>query len=257
MFIFDWIHRRLAELKTAAIFLTRLPLSAAAPIERGDVARALWSAPVIGGAVGALGAAVYVLLGLLHLPALPATALTVAATVGITGCLHEDGLADVADGFGGGMTRERKLEIMRDSRIGAYGVCALVLSFILRVSALASLRDPALVFAALIAAHAAARAGLPAFMRWVPPARDDGTSANAGVPPVASMAAAIVLGAVALGSCLGVTTGLIALVALAGLHGLMAWLCRRQIQGQTGDVLGALEQIGEIAVLLIAAASAQ
>ena len=59
-----------------------------------------------------------------------------------TGCLHEDGLSDVADGFGGGKTRERKLEIMRDSRIGAYGACALVLSVLLRWSALADLADP-------------------------------------------------------------------------------------------------------------------
>jgi adenosylcobinamide-GDP ribazoletransferase len=177
--------------------------------------------------------------------------------VRITGCLHEDGLADIADGFGGGATRERKLEIMRDSRIGTYGVCALVLSFMLRVSALASLHDPALVFAALIAAHAAARAGLPAFMRWVPPARIDGISADAGAPPMASVSVAIVLGVAALGICLGVMTGLIALITLACLHGLMAWLCRCQIQGQTGDVLGAVEQISEIAVLLIAAAALQ
>ena len=79
----------------------------------------------------------------MHLPPLPAAALAVAATVAVTGALHEDGLADVADGFGGGATRERKLEIMRDSRIGTYGVCALILSFILRISATDELGDPA------------------------------------------------------------------------------------------------------------------
>lgn len=257
MFVIDWIHQRFAELETAVIFLTRLPLSGSTPIDRGDVSRALWSAPAVGGVVGALGATIYVLLGLLHLPALPAATLAIATTVGVTGCLHEDGLADVADGFGGGATRERKLEIMRDSRIGTYGVCALMLSFLLRVSALASLHDPALVFAALIAAHAAARAGLPVFMRWVPLARADGISANAGAPPMGSVSAAVALGVAALGSCLGMATGLVTLVALACVHGSMAWLCRRQIQGQTGDVLGAVEQIGEIAVLLIAATAAQ
>ena len=116
----------------------------------------------------------------MHLPPLPAAALAVAATVAVTGALHEDGLADVADGFGGGATRERKLEIMRDSRIGTYGVCALILSFILRISALTNLGDPALVTAVLVAAHAAARAPIPAFMRLVPAARTDGLSADAG-----------------------------------------------------------------------------
>jgi adenosylcobinamide-GDP ribazoletransferase len=249
-----WIHQRIAELAIAVIFLTRLPLPRMSPIGRGDVSRALWAAPVIGGIIGVFGAVVYGLLCLMHLPALPTAALAIAAMVGVTGCLHEDGLADVADGFGGGATRERKLEIMRDSRIGTYGVCALVLSLLLRVSALASLRDPTFVFAALIAAHAAARAGLPAFMRWVSPARADGLSAGAGTPPLASAITAIALGIAALVICLGVTKGLVALAVLACVHLFMAWLCRRQIGGQTGDVLGAVEQISEIAVLLIAAA---
>ena len=102
----------------------------------------------------------------------------VAATVLVTGCLHEDGLADTADGFGGGGSKERKLEIMRDSRSGAYGVAALVLSILLRVGAIASLVDPALVAAALIAAHAGARAAMPVFMAAVPRARHDGLSAK-------------------------------------------------------------------------------
>lgn len=253
----DWMRQRCAELEIAVIFLTRLPLSRSTPIDRGDVARALWAAPIIGGVIGALGGAVFALCGLLHLPVWSAAALAVAATAAITGCLHEDGLADVADGFGGGTTRERKLEIMRDSRIGTYGVCALVLSFVLRIGALASLHEPALAFAALIAAHAAARAGLPAFMRRVPPARTDGLSARAGTPPSVGAAAAIVLGVAALGGSLGLSASLVALAALACLYGAMAWLCQRQIQGQTGDVLGALEQIGEVAVLLTAAAVAQ
>ena len=257
MIAVDWIRQRYADFEIVIIFLTRLPLPRSTLIDRGGVAHALWSAPIVGGVVGALGGAVYVLFNLLHLPALPAAALAIATTAAMTGCLHEDGLADVADGFGGGATRERKLEIMRDSRIGTYGVCALVLSFVLRISALASLREPVLVFVALIAAHAAARAGLPAFMRYVPPARPDGLSASAGIPPSIGAMTAIALGFIALTGSFGTTTGVVALVALTSLHGAMAWLCQRQIQGQTGDVLGAVEQISEIAVLLIAAALAR
>ncbi len=127
-----WVQRRVNDLKIGFIFLTRLPLPHQQPIAKGDLSQALWTAPIVGAGLGLLGAGVYGLAQSLHLPPLPAAALAVAATVVVTGGLHEDGLADVADGFGGGATRERKLEIMHDSRIGTYGVCALILSFLLR-----------------------------------------------------------------------------------------------------------------------------
>jgi adenosylcobinamide-GDP ribazoletransferase len=173
----------------------------------------------------------------------------------VTGGLHEDGLADVADGFGGGATRERKLEIMRDSRIGTYGVCALILSFMLRVAALTELSDPAVVAAVLVAAHAAARAPFAAFMRLVPAARPDGMSSDAGCPPQASAVVAVLLGVIPLVIGLGLAAGIVAAMLLCAAFGFMAWLCNRQIGGQTGDVVGALQQIGEIAVLLVAAAA--
>lgn len=250
-----WIRQRVDELRVAFIFLTRLPLLHPGGSVRGELSRALWSAPLVGLAIGLIGAAIYGLAHALHVPALPAAALAVAATLIVTGGLHEDGLADVADGFGGGATRERKLEIMRDSRIGTYGVCALVLSLLLRVGALASLSDAASVAVALIAAHAVARAGLPAFMRLVPPTRADGTSADAGTPPPESTLAATLLGAIVAFAALGLGAGILALLLVAAGFVFMAWLCSRQIQGQTGDVLGALQQIGEIAVLLVAAAA--
>jgi adenosylcobinamide-GDP ribazoletransferase len=251
----DWVRQRTAELNICAIFLTRMPLPMPATIVQGEMSRALWAAPVVGSAVGAVGAAVYWLMHILHVPDLPAAALAVVATVAVTGALHEDGLADVADGFGGGATRERKLEIMRDSRIGTYGVCALVLSFMLRVGTLASLGSPTLIALALIAAHAAARAPMPAFMRLVPPARADGMSAQAGEPPRASAVAAGGLGIAVLMACLGLAAGLVAALLVACGFAAMAWICRRQIGGQTGDVLGALEQLGEVLVLLAAAAA--
>jgi adenosylcobinamide-GDP ribazoletransferase len=249
-----WVQRRINDVKIAFIFLTRLPFRVQAPIARGDLSQALWVAPLAGIAVGLVGAAAYALAHRLGIPPLPAALLAVAATALVTGALHEDGLADVADGFGGGGTRERKLDIMRDSRIGTYGVCALIFSFVLRVAALASLEEPSLVAAALIAAHAAGRSPLAAFMLLVPPARSDGLSADAGQPPPVSAAVALVLGLVALLLALGFGGCVTAAVFLAGTFGLLAWLSRQQIGGQTGDVLGALEQIGEIVVLLIAAA---
>ncbi|MGB8547359.1 MAG: adenosylcobinamide-GDP ribazoletransferase, partial [Xanthobacteraceae bacterium] len=215
--------------------------------------RALWTAPVVGFAVALVGAAVYAVAHALHVPPLPAAALAVCATVVLTGALHEDGLADVADGFGGGGTRERKLEIMRDSRIGTYGVCALALSLLLRAGALASLVQPARVTFALIAAHVGARAIVPAFMWFVPPARREGLSADAGRPAAASVIVGALLGAISVGVGLGPAPGLIALVLVLVAAAIMARLSMRQIDGQTGDVLGALEQIAEILILLVAA----
>ena len=111
-------------------------------------------------------------------------ALGVAATLAVTGCLHEDGLADTADGFGGGATRERKLEIMRDSRIGVYGVCALVISILIRAGALASLAEPGMRWRRRFSPRTApARATLPALMLLGCRRRAaDGLSVTAGQP---------------------------------------------------------------------------
>ena len=174
----------------------------------------------------------------------------------MTGCLHEDGLADTADGFGG-VGRERKLEIMRDSRLGTYGACALLMSLLLRWSALASIADARAVALALVAAHAAARAPLPAFMALVPPARSDGLAAAAGPPPHGAVAAAGLLGALALGLCLGPMAAVVALVLLAAAAVVVARVSVKAIGGHTGDVLGALEQVNEILVLLVAATFAR
>jgi adenosylcobinamide-GDP ribazoletransferase len=242
------------DLKIGILFCTRVPLFHAASIGSGDVARASWAFPLAGAVVGGIGAIVYWIAYSIGLSPAPAAALALVATVTATGCLHEDGLADTADGFGGGQDRASKLAIMRDSRLGTYGACALGLSLLLRWSAIAAIARPAAVAVSLIAAHVAARAALPPFMLQVPPARPDGLSADAGRPPPQAAAAAAVLGAAALWFILGPVTGIVALVVVAASGGVMAWLCLRQIDGQTGDVLGALEQVNEIVILLAAAA---
>jgi adenosylcobinamide-GDP ribazoletransferase len=240
------------DLRTGLAFLTRLPLVPSAPVTGAELVRASWTFPIVGAGVGAFGALVYWLMHALGLHAFVCAALAVAATALITGCLHEDGLADTADGFGAGGTRERKLGIMRDSQIGTYGAAALILSLLLRVGAIASLAEPALAALALIAAHAGARAVMPVFMRRVPRARQDGLSADAGAPPQRSSVLAAVIGLVALFLCLGLSATLIAVVLLVAALGLMAWLSISQIGGQTGDVLGAVEQTSEILILLVA-----
>jgi adenosylcobinamide-GDP ribazoletransferase len=238
---------------TGLAFCTRLPLKAGSASTGDGLAQATWTFPLIGLLVGLCAAFIYwIAAGLDLLPFVSAT-LAILAALLLTGALHEDGLADTVDGFGG-RTRERKLEIMRDSRTGTYGVCALVLSFMLRAGALASLVEPGLVAVALIAAHAGGRATIPVLMLVLPRARQDGLSADAGKPPLGSVIAAAMLGILALVLCLGPATALVATLLVAAAVALMAWLSDREIGGQTGDVLGAVEQVNEILILLVAAA---
>jgi adenosylcobinamide-GDP ribazoletransferase len=248
----NWLQDRVEELKASVVFCTRLPLLRATVTNSGALAKAAWAFPLAGVLIGLVAAAVYGIAHRAGIPAWPAAALSVAATLLLTGCLHEDGLADTADGFGGGTTRDQKLEIMRDSRIGTYGVCALIVALLLRVGVLASFFSAASVGWALLASHAGARAGMMAFMFLVPPARRDGLSSDAGQPPIESAGVAVVLGFLIAAICLGPLRAIVALVLLGVVVALMAWLSRKQIGGQTGDVLGAVEQISEIVILLVA-----
>jgi adenosylcobinamide-GDP ribazoletransferase len=249
----DWIGRATSDLFIALGFYTRLPF----PHDRANagegLARASWAAPVAGAVVGAIGALAYGLAHAAGLAPLPAAGLALVAALVVTGALHEDGLADTADAFGAGASPEARLAIMRDSRIGTFGACALNLSIGLRWVALATLAGPAQVAAALIAAHAAARAMPPLLMLLIPPARPDGLSADAGLPPADSVAGAALLGLAALVLALGIVRGLIAAALLALCLAAMRWLALNKVGGQTGDVLGALEQVCEIIVLLVAA----
>lgn len=235
------------------VFLTRLPLPTF-DFRGRTLAHAIWAAPLVGIAVAVAASIVHTLASAVGLSPEVAAALTLAAAMLVTGCLHEDGLSDVADGFGGGKTREQKLAIMRDSRIGAYGAAALLMSALIRWTALVQLGNPFFVFCGLVAAHAASRALLPAFMHVVPPARADGLAANAGTASQDTAYVALAIGVVAL-LALGLSGLVAAAIVLAAVFVGFRALCLRQIGGQTGDTLGALQQFGEIAVLLVAAAA--
>ena len=244
----------LRDIAAALGFHTRLPVGSGDGSGRA-FADSLWAAPVAGAAVG-LGAGGAIWLGLsLGLPAALSAAFGLAAGIALTGALHEDGLADTADGFGGGRTADDKLAIMRDSRVGSYGVLALGLSLLLRWAALSALAQASAADAVLaaVAAHAASRAPLPALLAALPPARKDGLSA--GIGPVDNRTA---LAALALGFAFLLSGGLAFAVVAALLTGLaaalVARLALRQIGGQTGDVLGAAQQAGEVAVLSAATA---
>src|SRR5204862_7906526 len=178
---------------------------------------------------------VYTLAVALDLPPLLAALIAVAATVAVTGALHEDGLADTADGFGGGGERERKLQIMRDSRIGTYGVIALVLALGARIAALASFDDNADAVCAFVLCQAASRALVVAVMQRAPLARSDGLAASAGRPTQATMLWALGLGGL-IAVVLAGLDGAVAAIVGAAVAWAVAWLAQRQIGGVTGGV---------------------
>ncbi len=244
------------ELLAALTFLTRLPLPVAASEGPygASLADAAWAFPLVGVAVGAIGGIAYALAAGAGLPTLAAALIAVGATALATGGLHEDGLADTADGLGGGPLREDKLAVMRDSRTGVYGVLALVFSVALRVVALGQIATGWRVLGALIAAHALARGLLPVALHVLSPARSDGLGAAAGRPEqqIVLWSCGIAFAASLL--ALGIRVGVVATLAAAAIMAVIAWLAQRQIGGYTGDVLGAIEQGGEIGALLAIAA---
>lgn len=229
-------------------FFTRLPIQAA--VTQRSFAQALWAAPVAGALVGLVSGGVLLIALAAGLPSGAAALLGLVASVVLTGALHEDGAADMADGFAGRTVGDR-LEIMRDSHIGSYGTLALILLVLARWSALAALAaaGAGTILLALLAAHAASRAVLPAFAARVPPASATGLSAGIGPIEANRAALALGLGLVTL-LVLGFGFAVIATLLLAGIFLAMERLCRRQIGGQNGDVLGALQQICEATLLL-------
>lgn len=244
------------EFVAAIIFLTRIPLRLPGPWTPDLDARALAWFPIVGTLIGAVGGLVYAGLARAGLPPTLGAALTVAALIWLTGALHEDGLADVADGFGGGRDRDAKLTIMKDSRIGTYGGAALLLSITIRVLALAALRDPHTVALALMGAHAYARCFPPGLKALLPEARQQGSSAAVGRPNTARALAAFLAGLLLATTTLtrvhlpSPTAALAVLVVPMAGVALVARLTRRQIAGITGDVLGAAEQVVEMLFLV-------
>src|SRR5258708_25069841 len=173
----DW----LSDLRTAVAFRRRRPMPHPTGPLPANFVRAHRALPLVGAAIGGAVGLICLALRAIGVPDLAAAALALGASAILTGALHEDGLADVADGFGGGRDRDSKLEIMRDSRLGTYGALILLVSFVAKLSALAALPD-GFVVPSLIAAHALARGGLPAMSMNLPYARKDGLAPNAGRP---------------------------------------------------------------------------
>lgn len=237
-------------LAQALALLTRVRSTNVATTSTGGTA---WF-PFVGALIGLLIAGIYAVV-YTWVPSLLGAALAVSAGMWLTGALHEDGLADTLDGFGSGAVGSDALEIMDDSRLGTYGTIGLIVSVLLRVTAVGSL-SPAPAVAGLVAAHGLARVGAVVLMSTTVPARPDGLGRawNAGVTTrEVSLAtgAGLVIGALALGWWV---TALITIIGF-GVIG-VRWASLRRIGGMTGDVLGAVEQISEMLALGFVAALA-
>ncbi len=251
--------RLVDDILVSLTFLTRLPLSV--PVElfkERPLTIASRAFPIAGAIIGLLGGLVYWFSAWLGLPVNVSAAITLAALLLITGAFHEDGLADVADGFGGGWNRERKLEIMRDSRLGTYGSAALICSLLLRftlITAYARLDGggtggASIVINVLIASGAASRCVAIIVQHLVPPARAEGASARAGRPLEVTVLQAMVATGVIVFLAVNPVSAVMGIVAALGAGATVAFLAHRQIGGQTGDVLGATQQAAEVAFLI-------
>ena len=219
----------------------------------GSLTQSMPAFPLVGAAVGLAAGALYVLISTL-LPHWAAALVAVGALIAVTGALHEDGLADFADGLGARGDTDRRLDAMRDSHTGVFGVLALILSVLLRAAVLSAAPSAVAALGVMVAAGALSRASFPAVMLLLPPARADGLGAGAGQPDrtIALQAAVVAAPFAAMG--LGFGGAIAGFLAVAAAAALIAAVAKRAIGGYTGDVLGAAQQAGEIAVLLVAAA---
>lgn len=241
-------------LGAAVAFLTRIPVVVGQPHTAEELGRAAPWFPLVGAGIGAAAATAQLLLSPL-VPPLVVGVLVVSIQALLTGGLHLDGLADTADGFGAGRTREDVLCIMRDHAIGAYGAMTLVLVLLLKVAAVAVLVERGEAFASLVAAGALSRWAAVALGSVLPYARrtpEEGRKPEGAIPDFIG-ARELVFASAASAAVVALSIpwhGLVCWLGAAATGAASATACRRRIGGVTGDTLGATVEISEAAVLV-------
>lgn len=246
-----FIGREIGHFFVGIMFLTRLPVPQGLRHVEGRLARSARYFPLVGVLVGLLTAIVFLVTSEI-LPPEIAAGLTIAAGIVLTGGLHEDGLADCCDGLGGGATREHALEIMRDSRVGTFGAAALILSIGLRWAVLARFTpDQGLI--ALVMCHTISRAMIPPVLVSGHYARSRGLASSVAEGVTGLEAAFAMILAFAIAMIAGPVFGLAAFAAAIIAGGLMLSILMYRLGGYTGDGLGAIQQVAEIAILIVLA----
>ena len=253
----DW----LADLRMTLSFFTRLPLPGAAGHGPPDFSRAARTTPLAGAVVGAIGGAVFAGLASAGLAPLAAAFAALGATILVTGGLHEDGLADTADGLGA-FDRERRLAIMRDSRIGSYGVLALIVTIGAKAALLAQIAGQSGIsgaVAALLAVEGASRLAALYPLYTLNPARNNGLAQSANAPTHSAMIQGAIVAAVLVFVAVGAAIGTIAAVLAIIAAGAMALAGTRwadhMLGGHTGDIAGAVQQVSVLVMLAAIAAA--
>jgi adenosylcobinamide-GDP ribazoletransferase len=241
-------------------FFSRLPLSRVNaqddPSAAPDFTRIARAAPLAGFAVALPAAGLGMFLGFTHLPPLAVAALVAGTLAMVTGALHEDGLSDVADGFFGAATREKRLQIMKDSRIGAFGALALLISVLLRVALFAALWQrfsPADAALLLLGSEALSRALLVWQWEKYPLARPEGLAARFGKPEHQTVQQALLVTIPLLlpaALILSIEAFLLGILIAIGAAYLTGRIALDKIGGTTGDVLGAIQQLAGLGFLL-------
>nr|WP_298682291.1 adenosylcobinamide-GDP ribazoletransferase [uncultured Dongia sp.] len=227
-------------------FFTRLPVKSVT----GNLGEAAAAFPFAGLVVGLIGALVYFVAMEIGLSGLLAALLAVAATGIVTGALHEDGWADVCDALGARGGVAERLEILRDSRLGSYGGLALIFGTSIKVAAIANLGAPELVAGALVATHTLSRGVLPLIMARMQLARSTGLAAGAGRPTQSAANWSLVIALLISVIAVAPVAALVALLAALAATWLVGKLAQKKFGGYTGDVLGAVEQVAEMAILI-------
>jgi adenosylcobinamide-GDP ribazoletransferase len=246
--------RPLAEFVHALKFLTRVPVPLSRTIDPPPLKQTMRMFSIAGALIGVFIATVLWSAKYLQLPPMLAALLAIAAGMLLTGALHEDGLSDTADGLGGGKTRERRLEIMRDSRIGSYGALALIAAIGMRVACYEALLTQRAwtIVAVIVACQSFSRAMMVDLMWATRPARSDGLSAFAGQPSRTTAMFAIIIGlllTLLAGHFTRIENGILALAFALGATAGVRWLAIRLVGGQTGDICGAAQVTCEVMML--------
>lgn len=245
-----WLH----DIAACLGLLTRLPVKVQSELAMTRSAAATWAYPVVGLLLGVIGILVFSFGTWVGFGSLTSTVLVFGTLIVLTGAMHEDGLADSADGLWGGWTIARRLEIMKDSHIGVYGVCAVVICVLLKISIVASLFGVPSVGLALIGSAALSRAAMVALMYALAPARGGGLGKSVGRPPLRSAWIAFGLAsgfAIFAGALIGLITVACAMILATGIAAFgCARIAKAKVNGFTGDILGATQQVCEVAALL-------
>lgn len=240
----------LKDIRIVTGFMTRLPVTWPQNSTMADLAGAMWAMPVVGVIVGMITGLALWLGGLFPWPVVVTVIIAVMVQILVTGALHEDGLADVADGFGGGVTARQKRDIMADSRIGSYGVLALIISVTLKIVLLGTPPTWADTFFIWTAAMVLSRGVLPVVMIMFSAAKTDGLGANAGKPSATCAGTALLLAFIIAGILIPWLAAITAVIMVFMTAFLLASLAKFQIGGYTGDVLGTIVGASEIVALM-------